>query len=284
MDFASFVYRQLTFKPQPIPASIDLSGKTAIVTGANGGLGFEAARELVRHKLGRLIVAVRDIEKGEAAKAKLECKSACAIEVWELDMSDFASVSAFGKRAAALDRLDIAILNAGVQKTEYTRAKNGHEIQLQVNYLATALLSLLLQPVLLATTKQSTQPSRLTIVTSEMGMWTPFKQRSAPNLFQELDKKDGFGMDNYSVSKLLQVLWTKELASKIQSRELIINTVNPGYCSSSLQRDHDNFGFRMMRHICGWTAAQGGHCLADAAVVKQDETHGKYLSEQKLTR
>lgn len=284
MGFLSFCYRQLSKKPSPIPASIDLAGQTAIITGSNSGLGLEAARELVTHRIGRLVLAVRNPQSGEEAKESLQrINSECAIEVWELDQNSFASIEAFGKRAEKLDRLDTVILNAGVMKQKYIKSSTGHELHLQVNYLSTALLSLLLLPPLKSTAKLATKPSRLTFVTSELHMWTPFKQRTAIDLFQKLDDKDSFTPDHYNVSKLLGVLWVQELASKIDSSEVVINSVNPGLCWSSLHRDDDNFGFRAFKHLFAWTSAQGGHCLADAAIVQSSESHGNYLSEQRRT-
>lgn len=125
----------------------------------------------------RVIMDVRTLSKGEEAKADLlKSNPSCNVEVWELDMDSFDSVMAFGKRAQGLDRLDIALLNAGVKKPEYTQNKlAGHETTIQVNHLATALLSLLLLPPLRASAAKYGNPSRMTITSSEVHMWTPFK-------------------------------------------------------------------------------------------------------------
>ncbi|KAL8758328.1 MAG: hypothetical protein Q9199_001584 [Rusavskia elegans] len=284
MGFLSFCYRQSYEKPGPIPAGIDLTGQTVIVTGANVGLGLETCKELAAHNTARIILGVRSVQAGEEAKSELQKISQdCAVDVWEIDQNSFASVEAFGKRAQSLARLDIAILNAGVMKKNFVRSSSGHELHLQVNYLSMALLSLLLLPVLNATSKAAAKPSHLTIVTSEMHMWTSFKQRTAADLFQKLDEERAFSPDHYSISKLLGVLWAQALASKIDPSEVIINTVNPGLCWSSLHRDDDNLGLRVFKHLFAWTSTQGGHCIADAAVVQQLESHGGYLSEQKLT-
>ena len=92
----------------------NLSQKTVLITGSNAGLGFEAARAVVPHNPERLILAVRNIQKGEAAQRELnKIRSASTtIETRELDQSSFASVRAFVK---GLDgqRIDIALLNAG---------------------------------------------------------------------------------------------------------------------------------------------------------------------------
>jgi NAD(P)-dependent dehydrogenase (short-subunit alcohol dehydrogenase family) len=75
-------------------------GKTFIVTGANTGLGFEAARHLVRCKPNRVILAVRSLERSESAKKRIEeeTRALDIIEVWELELSSFDSIRAFAQR------------------------------------------------------------------------------------------------------------------------------------------------------------------------------------------
>lgn len=129
-----FLYRQLAFRPQPIPSSVNLNGKTALITGANTGLGLEAAQELASHGLTRLILASRSIPKGDAARKEILAKSPqCEVQVWELDYESFDSIQRFGERAQTLDKLDIVILSAGVKYLEYVEsAKTGHEAHVQV--------------------------------------------------------------------------------------------------------------------------------------------------------
>ena len=103
-------------KVPQIPADLDLTGKTALVTGSNVGLGFEASRHLLQHKLSRLIMGVRSVKKGDAAAAKLRAQfPEAAIEVWQVDMQSYNSVQALAARVGKeIDRLHIAILNAGM--------------------------------------------------------------------------------------------------------------------------------------------------------------------------
>lgn len=285
MGLLSFMYRQLTFKPKPLPSDINLQGQTIIVTGSNTGLGLEAARELVAHNAGRVILGVRSINKGQQAKEELaQISSKSIIEVWELDSESFESVTQFGQRAQTLDRLDAALLNAGVSKVEWSQSPTQHEASIQVNHLATALLSLTLLPPLKRTSRTTQRPSRLTITTSEVHMWTPFTERNAPNILQEMDKEQTFGNpERYYTSKLLNVLWTRELASAVDRAEVVINMVNPGLCWSSLHRDDDSTFLRLFKNVFAWSAAQGGYCLVNAAITQDASTHGGYLSEQKLT-
>jgi len=95
--------------------TIDCTGKTIIVTGANVGLGKEATRHFVRLNAAKVIIGCRSLEKGEAAKTEIEAstKRNGVIEVWQLDLQDYDSVKAFAKRAESLKRLDVVVENAG---------------------------------------------------------------------------------------------------------------------------------------------------------------------------
>lgn len=283
MGFLSFCYRQLWDKPSPPPADLNLTGRTALVTGANVGLGLETARRLIQYKISHIILAVRDPQKGEDAKRDLQAgHHDCNIEVWTLDQNYFTSIEALIKRAENLDRLDYVVLNAGLMQKTFVKSPAGHELQLQVNYLSTALLCLRLLPLLKLSAKTTGQTAHLTLVTSELHMWTSFKQRTAKNVFEKLDDESSFNSDNYNVTKLLQVLWAQELASKTAAEEVIINTVNPGLCWSSLHRDVDNAGFRAFKHLIAWTSTEGADCIVNAVSVQDSKSHGGYLSEQKI--
>jgi retinol dehydrogenase-12 len=107
-----FIKAQLTKIPKITP--VNLSKSTVLITGANSGLGFEAAREILHSKPERLILAVRNIEKGNAARKVLENAkpSGTKIDVRKLDQSSLKSVQDFVKELEG-DKVDIAILNAG---------------------------------------------------------------------------------------------------------------------------------------------------------------------------
>ena len=133
-----FIYRQCTFKPKPLPKDVCLRGKTALVTGASGGLGLEACKELCEHGLARLIMGARDITKGETAKREIVARNDdVQVEVWNLDQESFESIKEFTDRVAQLDRLDrldIAILSAGVKIVSFTKSRTGHERNVQVRF------------------------------------------------------------------------------------------------------------------------------------------------------
>ncbi|EXJ71099.1 uncharacterized protein A1O5_06092 [Cladophialophora psammophila CBS 110553] len=138
------LYKQLFVRPKPLQSSVSLSGKIGLITGANSGLGFEAARQLFQLGLSHLILAVRSQAMGDDAFRKLNEEFPNAVmDVWIMDMADYDSVVAFANRCRNLERLDFAILNAGVQISTFRRSeKTGHEMTLQTNYFSTVLLVL----------------------------------------------------------------------------------------------------------------------------------------------
>lgn len=176
------------------------------------------------------------------------------------------------------------MLNAGAFKFGWTTSPStGFESSLQINHLSTALLSLLLLPVLRKTSLDLGCPTRLTFTSSEVHMWTPFKEQETNNILARLNDKKYFGntMDRYSVTKLLNVFWALELASRVSGEEVVINLINPGSVDTGLHRDGSKIIQGFDRFI-GRTREEGGLLLMDAAVVKGADTHGKYLSEAKL--
>ncbi|KAL7922558.1 hypothetical protein ACQKWADRAFT_326772 [Trichoderma austrokoningii] len=111
-------------------------GKCAIITGSNTGLGFESARQLLALGLPHLIMAVRSLEKGnEAAKRLRDENPAAKIDVWKLDMESYDSIQAFvNKCDKELERLDIAILNAGLITAHLCKFPNRNERPLLASF------------------------------------------------------------------------------------------------------------------------------------------------------
>ena len=128
----------------------NLSGKTAVVTGANGGLGLETARALAAAGA-RVIMAARDPNKTAAAVADIRrSKPKATVDVVPLDLASLASVRNAAERIlAAHDRLDILVNNAGVMAVPERQTKDGFEMQLGVNHLGHFVLTALLMPALL---------------------------------------------------------------------------------------------------------------------------------------
>ena len=114
----------------------DLAGRTAVVTGANTGLGLETARALAGHGAA-VVLAVRDVDKGAAAAADVEATVAgAAVAVQRLDLASLASIrTAAAELRAATDRIDLVVNNAGVMYTPRSTTADGFELQFGVNYL-----------------------------------------------------------------------------------------------------------------------------------------------------
>ena len=130
----------------------DLTGKVAIVTGANSGLGYETARALAR-KNAHVVMAVRSQEKGQAAIKQIRQESPTALlELMPLDLADLASIRQFAETFKAnYNRLDILSNNAGVMAIPYRKTADGFEMQFGTNHLGHFALTGLLLPVLQAT-------------------------------------------------------------------------------------------------------------------------------------
>jgi NAD(P)-dependent dehydrogenase (short-subunit alcohol dehydrogenase family) len=162
----------------PVLASVETcSGATYIVTGANVGLGFETTRHLVRLGATKVILAVRNIQAGEEAKAKIETetKKSNIMEVWVLDLANFDSVKAFAKRVTEeVKRIDAIVENAAVALGEWSTAE-GHESTITVNVLGTLLLGVLLLPLLVESGRHFNITPRLVFTSSEAS-WTAQQQ------------------------------------------------------------------------------------------------------------
>ena len=108
----------------------DQSGRIAVITGANSGLGFEASRELAR-KNAAVVMAVRNMEKGKAAVQRIEAEVPNAdLELRKLDLGSLESIRAFAARVAdEHDDVDMLLSNAGLMATPAGQSRDGFEIQ-----------------------------------------------------------------------------------------------------------------------------------------------------------
>ena len=177
----SFLASQIFWKP-PVPKH-KFTGQTVVVTGSNTGMGLEAARHFVRLDAAKVILAVRTLSKGEAAKESIEASTGrkSVVEVWELDMARYASVQAFAARCETLERLDVVISNAGVYLFEFSTSE-GNETTITVNVLSHMLLGLLLLPVLQRTAVKFDKEVVLTFTGSFTHAFPSFKERKADKI------------------------------------------------------------------------------------------------------
>lgn len=280
----SFFYSQLVTSLPLLER--DLTGQTIIVTGSNVGLGKEAARHFALMKPGKLIIAVRNTQKGEeAAKDIAETTGFRNIEVWSLDLASFDSVKKFAKRIASdLDRLDILLENAGLSNESWEETADGYEATLQVNVISTTLLALLALPKMRETVKKFKSQARIVIVGSEVHHWTPFIENESPRPVERLNDKSAFLVnDRYLVSKLLDLFITREIGnflegSKVtEDKSILINCVNPGLCHSELSRKA-GWGLYILKLFLARSTSYGARNLVWAALASQ-ENQGEYVSD-----
>ncbi|KAL7941239.1 hypothetical protein V8C42DRAFT_335720 [Trichoderma barbatum] len=279
-----FIKNQFFTKPRFPPQNTNLSGQVALVTGSNTGLGLECAHQLLSYKLSRLIIAVRSSVKGEDAASELRKQfPESTIDVWALDMSSYDSVQALAARLdKELSRLDIAILNAGMGRSAFaTSPDTGHEENLQVNYLSTMLLSVLLLPILKSKSPVGS-PGRLTIVTSMLSMTAKFANKSEVPLLPAFDRADLFDPhDIYQTSKLLGQVFIWKLTDLVSPDDVVINLVEPGFIrGTELQRDVSGTTriiLNLFKAISARSVKVGASTYMDAAIVKGKESHGCVL-------
>ena len=282
----SLLWSQWCFTP-PYPTT-PWTGKTVVVTGSNVGLGCEAARHFARLGASKVILAARNVEALEKAKASIEATTNCgpdALECWPLDLCAYDSVKAFAARCNTLPRLDCLLENAGVSKYRFRMAALD-ELQITTNVVSTHLLALLLLPKLRETAREFNTRPHLTIVTSELHHRTTIPERKAiktgrhTSLLEALnDPKTASRSARYPVSKLMQVLLVREMTTTFATKDypVIINCVNPGFCHSQLTRSFQSIAYVGKIIMRARSTEVGSRTLVHAAGAGQ-ETHGEYLS------
>ncbi|MFG2564451.1 oxidoreductase [Streptomyces sp. NPDC048567] len=202
----------------------DQSGRTAVVTGANSGIGIVTARELARCGA-RVLLACRDERRGEEAAARIRYAVRGAdVEFAPLDLADLSSVRAFAKGLRA-DRLDLLINNAGVMALPYGRTADGFETQFGVNHLGHFALTGLLLPRLTAT-------GGARVVTVSSGL----------HALADIDMGDLNSERNYrrwtayGRSKTANLLFVHELARRLAAAGsgLVAAAAHPGLAATDL--------------------------------------------------
>jgi NAD(P)-dependent dehydrogenase (short-subunit alcohol dehydrogenase family) len=208
----------------------DMTGKVIIVTGANSGIGFEAAKEFAR-KGAQTVLACRSLDRAEAAleEIKAEIPDAPAT-IKELDLADLASVRRFADEfKGEYNRLDVLANNAGIMMNPYSTTADGFESQFGTNHLGHFALTGLLVDLLLTT------PGSRVVNVSSTGH--RFGRIDFDNLMFE--NGDGYSPARaYGRSKLANLLFTYELQRRYNSidADAIAVAAHPGGSQTNLSR------------------------------------------------
>lgn len=204
-----------------------MKNKTCLITGANSGIGKEAAIQLA--KMGAHIVIVcRTSEKGEAAASEIQSKSGNgSVEFLVADLSSQASIrNLVLEFTRKHNRLDVLLNNAGIAPKRRQLSADGIEMTFAVNHLGYFQLANQLLDSL-----RAAAPSRIVNVSSDA-------HRSGVLDFDNLQAEKKFSTWGvYSLSKLLNLMFTFELARKLQGTGVSANALHPGFVSTSIFRD-----------------------------------------------
>lgn len=207
----------------------DLTDRLIVVTGANGGLGWETSRALARHGA-HVIMACRSTEKAAEAVQRVEAENVPGrVEPWVLDLASLRSIEAFAERLVGQhDELYALCNNAGVMALPRRVTADGFEMQLGTNHLGHYALTGRLLPLLLAA-----EGSRVVTVTSMV-------HRMGSIDFDDLQGERRYGKwAAYGASKLANLLFTYELQRRLSAAkaETIAVACHPGYSNTNLQHE-----------------------------------------------
>jgi NAD(P)-dependent dehydrogenase (short-subunit alcohol dehydrogenase family) len=199
----------------------DQSGRTFVVTGANSGIGFEAALKLAGAG-GHVVLAVRDLARGDEAAGKIDGST----EVRELDLADLSSVRKFAADYTA--PIDVLVNNAGIMMVAEGRTVDGFERQIGTNHFGHFALTNLLLPQVTGR-----------VVTVSSGL------HNGPQIdFDNLDLENGAYSPGraYHQSKLANLLFTSELQRRLTEAgsPVLATAAHPGYSATNLQSHHAN--------------------------------------------
>ena len=199
-SFGDFLHTQLVLKiPEP---TASFASKTVIVTGANGGLGSEIVKHVVRLGASKVICACRSVSKGEEVKRSIEATSKCSpstIEAWQLDLESPPSIKAFVERANALPRLDIVINLAGLFCGNFSWVYDT-ERTIAVNTIGTFLFAIQMIPKLKETAHKYGVMPHMTFVTSGLYDVAKYPKNPGDDLFAFFKDQKNFAAQNQSVT------------------------------------------------------------------------------------
>ena len=268
--------RQLTSDRWSLSDIGDQTGKIALVTGANSGIGFETTRVLADHGA-HVVMACRNLEKARRAIDELENDlDRSSIELLSLNLADLVDVRrAAEKFRAEHARLDILVNNAGVMGTPYRQTADGFELQMATNHFGHFALTGLLLDRLLTSGR-----SRVVTVSSQMHRYGRLA----------FDDVAGLRVDNtwrhYGASKLANLLFAAELSRRLvaSSESTISVAAHPGWTRSNLLATGAALGERKVRtkaartfgSLFGQAAASGALTSLYAATARDVES-GQFI-------
>jgi NAD(P)-dependent dehydrogenase (short-subunit alcohol dehydrogenase family) len=244
----------------------DQTGRVAIVTGANSGIGWDTARALAQ-KGATVIMACRSMPKANASAEQIKAlKPAGKVVVMPLDLGDLDSVRKFAAEFGAnYDRLDLLINNAGVMAPPYGKTTQGYEQQFGINHLGHFALTGLLLDLL-----NRTPGARIVTVSSGAHQIGDIN-------FDDLNWERRYpAMRAYGQSKLANLLFTYELQRRLTAggQQTLAVAAHPGWTATNLQQHAG--AFQLLNPILAQTTDMGALPTLYAAIAP-DVRGGEYF-------
>jgi NAD(P)-dependent dehydrogenase (short-subunit alcohol dehydrogenase family) len=225
---------------EEVTAGIDLSGRTALITGANSGLGLETMRVLAMRGA-TVIAAARTLDKAREAGKSIDGKT---IPI-AIELTDFNSIVAGTNAVRELDLpIDMLILNAGIMALPQLEQVNGLEKQFVTNHLGHFIVGNRLLPLV-----QAAPQGRVVVLTSSGYQWAPAGGIEFDNLSGERDYDPN---KMYGQSKLANHLYVRELARRLRGTATTANSVHPGVIFTNLGRHFPKWQI-FLASLIGWT-------------------------------
>jgi NAD(P)-dependent dehydrogenase (short-subunit alcohol dehydrogenase family) len=246
--------------------------RICIVTGGSSGIGKATVEGLARRSA-TVVIACRDIDKGQAALREIAANSGAKdVHVMQLDLASLTSVRAFAATfMAKFTRLDVLVANAGIMTRKRQMTADGIEMDFGVNHVGHFLLTDLLLPLL-----KRSAPARIVVVSSSM-------HASGRIDFDDLASEKSW-RGAYPRSKLANMLFVRALAKRLDGSRVVVNGLHPGVVSTELARDFPT-PIRLMAKWFFKSAEQGARTslyLATASEVA--EISGRYFVNSKKKR
>nr|XP_002128635.1 retinol dehydrogenase 14-like [Ciona intestinalis] len=227
-------------------SDVKMTGKTVVITGANTGIGLETAIDLVKREA-RVILGCRNMAKAEEAKQRIITETGGnedKIILKQLDLASFASVRAFAKDVNENEsRIDVLLNNAGIMLIPKGKTEDGFELHYGVNHLGHFLLTNLLLDLV-----KKSAPSRIINVSSEA------HRLGSPRIdWDDMNYDNNYSASlAYNRSKLMNILFTRELSRRLEGTKVTANSLHPGVVRTELSRHMFDSNISMWRTAVKW--------------------------------
>uniref|UniRef100_H2Z7K1 Uncharacterized protein n=1 Tax=Ciona savignyi TaxID=51511 RepID=H2Z7K1_CIOSA len=261
-----------------VRTEITMTGKTVIITGANTGIGLETAIDLVKRGA-RVILGCRNTDKAEAAKQRIVTETEGnedKVILKKLDLSSLSSVRSFAKEIIETEsKINVLLNNAGVMMIPKGKTEDGFETHYGVNHLGHFLLTNLLLDLI-----KKSAPSRIVSVSSSAhNVWSP-------NLdFDDMNYDRNYSETSaYSRSKLMNILFTRELSKRLEGTNVTANSLHPGAVRTELARHVYGSNWKWFIQpflaLFGKTPAKGAQTNIYLCVAPElENVTGKYFAD-----